>query len=205
MINLCLHLTSLMFQSGLPLKFWPYSILTATWLIKRTLSEVLEWATPFEILFGHSTDYRALKPFGCLAFTANISPTRGKFNIRSLKCVFLGFDSCHKGYVLYDLDNGNILISRDVNFIRHTFPFLSPTPTVNDEPSLSLPAVPITPGIDTPIDESNPTWISHRMIFSFPSFGFHLPIWMNLCQHLTSLRVIHHLEEVLESSNSLLG
>lgn len=43
---------ALMIQSGLPLKFWPYSILTATWIINRIHSEVLKWVAPYELLFG---------------------------------------------------------------------------------------------------------------------------------------------------------
>lgn len=143
---------ALMFQSGLHLKFWPYSILTATWLINRTPSEVLAWATPFEVLFGSAVDYGTLKPFGCLAFAANISPTRGKFDARSHKCVFLGYDSCHKGFILFDLDTEHILISRDVKFIPHIFPFLSSSPQIIDEPTLSFPAV-TTSQNDTPIPD----------------------------------------------------
>lgn len=106
-------------------------------------------------MFGHSADYGALKPFGCLAYAANISPSRGKFDTRSLKCVFLGFDSYHKGYILYDLDNGNILISRDVKFILNKFPFLTRAPTVIYEPILQLPTVPMSPDDQAPTTDTN--------------------------------------------------
>lgn len=88
-----------MFQSGMPLRFWPYSILTATWLINRIPSEVLEWRTPYEVLFDLFLDYNVIHPFGCLAYAANISPARGKFDPRGIKCVILGYDSSHKCFI----------------------------------------------------------------------------------------------------------
>lgn len=42
---------ALMFGSGLPLKFWPYSLLTSTWILNKIHSWVLEWSSPYEVLF----------------------------------------------------------------------------------------------------------------------------------------------------------
>lgn len=56
---------SLMFQSNLPLHFWPYSILIAAHIINRLPSSVLHWKTPFEILYKQQPDYHQLKPFSC--------------------------------------------------------------------------------------------------------------------------------------------
>lgn len=96
--------------------------------------------SPYEILFQEKPDYSLIKPFGCLAYAANIVPHKGKFDIRSIKSVFIGFDSSHKGFLLYDLDNDKVFISRDVKFVIDTFPFMSPIPNPS-ESSVSLPAV----------------------------------------------------------------
>lgn len=43
---------AMMFQPGLPLKFWSFSILTATWLINRLPNRILNWESPFQVLIG---------------------------------------------------------------------------------------------------------------------------------------------------------
>lgn len=131
---------AMMFQSGLPIKFWPYSILTATWVINRVPSKVLDWQSPHDVLFGEPPNYTIAKPFGCLAYAANLVSHRGKFTSRSLKCIFLGYDSCHKGYLLYNLDSLKILISRDVYCVPNVFPFLKPDQEL-PEPPIILPSV----------------------------------------------------------------
>lgn len=112
-----------MFQSYLPERFWPYSLLTATCMINRLPSRVLEWKTPYKVLFGEPPDMSILQPFGCFAYAANISPTKRKFDSRSHKCVFLGYDLLHKGYFLYDLNTHKTFTSRDVKFFTNTYPF----------------------------------------------------------------------------------
>lgn len=51
---------ALMFQSSLPLKFWPYSILTATWMLNRVPSRILGWKTPYELLNMRVPEYHML-------------------------------------------------------------------------------------------------------------------------------------------------
>ncbi|KAL0353032.1 UNVERIFIED_CONTAM: Retrovirus-related Pol polyprotein from transposon RE2 [Sesamum angustifolium] len=48
---------ALMFQASLPIKFWGDAILTATYLINRTPTKVLNWQTPFEMLYGRPPQY----------------------------------------------------------------------------------------------------------------------------------------------------
>lgn len=116
---------AMMFQSSVPLKFWPYSILTSTWMLNRLPSRVLGWKSPFELLFGKTPDYTMLRPFGCLAYTVNLVSHRGKFDTRSLKCLFLGFEAFDKGYLLYDMDNDKIIVSKDVKFMTDVYPYAS--------------------------------------------------------------------------------
>lgn len=114
---------ALMFQAELPDKFWPYSLMTATWMINRLPSRILDWKTPYEVLFGTPPDMSILRPFGCLAYAANVSPRKRKFDSRSHRCAFLGYDITHKGFLLYDLNTHRIFTSRDVKFFPDTYPF----------------------------------------------------------------------------------
>lgn len=42
---------ALMFQAALPNYFWPFSFLMATYIVNRLPSVVLNWKTPYELLF----------------------------------------------------------------------------------------------------------------------------------------------------------
>lgn len=93
-------------------------------MLNRVPSRVLNWKSPYEVLYGKAPDYQMLRPFGCLAYAANLVAHRGKFDTRSLKCIFLGYEAFHKGYLLYNLDTHTLLISRDVKFMVDTFPYV---------------------------------------------------------------------------------
>lgn len=51
---------ALLFQSNLPTKFWGDCVLTATYLINRFPSTVLNNISPYEKLHGHSPSYNHL-------------------------------------------------------------------------------------------------------------------------------------------------
>lgn len=110
--------------------------------------------SPYEVLFQEPPDYKQIKPFGCLAFTSNIVPHKSKFDTISIKSIFIGYDTTHKGFLLYDLDNSKVFISRDVKFVTNTFPFITPSP-INSEPNKSIPSIPPNPTDDssTPVEE----------------------------------------------------
>lgn len=114
---------ALMFQSKLPLKFWPYSLLAATYILNRLPSSALHWKTPFETLYGNPSYFDKLKPFGCLAYATNVTPHKDKFQTRAHKCVFIGYVPRQKGYKLYNLDTNQTMISKDVSFIEDHFPY----------------------------------------------------------------------------------
>jgi histone deacetylase 1/2 len=48
-----------------PLKYWDEAFLTATYLINRLPSKVIQSQAPMERLFGKSGDYSLLRIFGC--------------------------------------------------------------------------------------------------------------------------------------------
>ncbi|KAL2244201.1 UNVERIFIED_CONTAM: Retrovirus-related Pol polyprotein from transposon RE1 [Sesamum indicum] len=135
---------ALMFQSALPLRFWGESVLAATYIMNRTPTHVLNWRTPFEVLFGRVPTYSHLKVFGCLCFATNTNPHKTKFDKRAHRCVFLGYSLTQKGYKVYDLEDHTLFTSRDVIFNEFSFPFAQEQAA--DDVHCPLPTV--TAGVD---------------------------------------------------------
>lgn len=82
---------SLLFQSGLALKYWNFCGQTAAYLINRLSSFILHNKTPFEMLHRKLPDYSYLKKFGCLSFASTLTANRSKFDPRAVKCVLLSY------------------------------------------------------------------------------------------------------------------
>ncbi|XP_021771703.1 uncharacterized protein LOC110735827 [Chenopodium quinoa] len=114
---------ALMFQGNLPIGFWGECVLGAVCLINRTPSHLLANKTPYEILFGKEPNFDELRVFGSLCFVHNQKAKGVKFAPRSRKCVFVGYPHGKKGWKLYDLEKGEIFVSRNVKFHENEFPF----------------------------------------------------------------------------------
>lgn len=84
---------------------------------------MLKWKTPYEVLHNKVPSFDQIKVFGSLCYTTNNKPHKEKFEPRSLRCIFLGFNTGQKGYKLYHLETMEILVSRDVVFYEHVLPF----------------------------------------------------------------------------------
>lgn len=113
---------ALRFQANLPLKFWGEHVKTAFYIINRLPTPLLSNHTPYERLHKTIPSYSHLRVYGCLCFATNLQPTH-KFDARSRRCVFLGYPSGQKGYLVYDLEDRKFLTSRDVVFHETIFPY----------------------------------------------------------------------------------
>ena len=71
---------------------------TLHYLINHSSSVAIQKKTLQEVWFGSSATYSDLKIFGCLVY-AHVD--NGKLELRSVKCIFLGYKSGVKGYKLW--------------------------------------------------------------------------------------------------------
>lgn len=139
---------ALRFQACLPLEFWGHCVLHAIFIINRLPSPVIDMSSPYHRLYGKTPDLTNLRVLGCLCYASNLSPSRHKMAPRGKKCVFIGIPAHTKGYLLYDLLDKSVFISRDVSFYESQFPFSEAAISKEtnefwvEEPS--LPIIPIT-------------------------------------------------------------
>jgi len=98
---------NLMIQFGLPKAYWSYVVSYVVYIINRLPSTVINYKTPYELLYKTPPTYLNLRIFGSLCFASTLENNRTKLEPRARKCVFFGFKTGIKGYVLLDTNNIN--------------------------------------------------------------------------------------------------
>lgn len=134
---------ALLAHASLPLAFWEYAFNTAVYLINRLISPILDFQSPYHLLYHRDPDYSFLKTFGCLCYPFLRPYNKTKLDFRSQPCVFVGYSSKHKGYLCFHPNSNRVFIVRHVALDESVFPY----PSMVKCPShLSLThQVPLTP------------------------------------------------------------
>ena len=101
---------------NLPKFLWGEAVSIAIYILNRYPIKVIHSKTPFEAWSGRKPNISHPRVFGCEAFSYIISEKRKKLNQRAKKCIFVGYDSQHRGYRLYSPSYKAMLVSRDVKF-----------------------------------------------------------------------------------------
>lgn len=126
----------MLIQANLPLHFWVDAVYTATYIINRLPTPLLQGLSPFEKLFSKPPDYTLLRVFGCECFPNFPAKSSNKLSPRSVRCVFLGYAPHYKGYRCLDSKTGRVYVSRYVVFHESIFPYTyfvgSPIPSNQD-------------------------------------------------------------------------
>ncbi|CAL8083743.1 unnamed protein product [Prunus armeniaca] len=107
---------SMMFEKSIPLEFWAKAVNTVVYILNICPTKALVKKTPFEAYSGRKPGIKHLRVFGSLCYAHVPNQQRQKLDLASKRCVFLGYASCEKGYRLYNLVTGKVIISRDVVF-----------------------------------------------------------------------------------------
>lgn len=105
----------MLLDSKLPKKFWGEAISTAVYLKNRTPVKVLN-KTPFEVWYGKRPKVNNPRVFGSDAYAHVPRDERAKFDMKTRKCIMVGYGDVTKGYRLYDATEGKIIHNCDVQF-----------------------------------------------------------------------------------------
>ncbi|CAM8928890.1 unnamed protein product [Rhodiola kirilowii] len=141
-------------QAHLPKLFWGDCVLTATYIINRLPTRILNNKSPFEALFGKSPSLDHMRVFGCLVYACTLKRDRDKMDPRSSACVFLGYSPTQKGYKLLCLKNNKVFVSRDTIFHEDVYPYYEKAHT-DEATSVHIPVpLPVVLSDDAVVDKS---------------------------------------------------
>jgi len=102
--------------SGQPKYLWAEAVVTASYVRNRSPVNGRD-KTPYELLFGSKPDVSHLRTFGARAYAMTPKQLRNKLEDTTEPGRFIGYPPGTKGYKFL-LDNGRIIISRDVTFVE---------------------------------------------------------------------------------------
>lgn len=106
----------LLFDAKLAKTFWAEAVNMAVYLVNRTVNANSGKATPEEIWTGSKIDLSHVKLFGTPIMVHIPKEKRVKWDPKSTKMVFVGYDPNTKGYRCANTSTRKIIVSRDVIF-----------------------------------------------------------------------------------------
>ena len=110
--------------------FWAEAAMKAVYVKNRLPSPKIAHKTPFEIVYNTKSSVKHMRVFGCPTFILNPRGKRLKLDSKARAGLFSGYEELSKAYRVYDIEAGQVVISRDVNFDESTFGLSS---LINDE------------------------------------------------------------------------
>lgn len=104
----------------------------AVYLINRTYTST-HGKTPIEKISNEKVDISDLKLFGCPVMVHVPKENHKKLDEKTVKMVFVGYDSETKGYRCINKSNRKLTVSRDVKFLDHSMQPAQKYAYVSDE------------------------------------------------------------------------
>lgn len=102
--------------SGMPKNMWAEAVVTANYVRNRSPATGRD-KTPWEQFYGLKPDVSHLRTWGARTYSLTPKALRNKLEPTSESGRFIGYPEGTKGYKIL-LDNGTIIISRDVTFVE---------------------------------------------------------------------------------------
>uniref|UniRef100_A0AAV1V8Y6 Integrase catalytic domain-containing protein n=1 Tax=Peronospora matthiolae TaxID=2874970 RepID=A0AAV1V8Y6_9STRA len=106
--------------------FWAEAAMTAIYVKNRLPSPKVVHKTPFEIVYNSKPSVKHMRTFGCQTYILTPKENRLKWDPKAHTGIFVGYEEVSKAYRVYDIEAGQVVISRDVNFDESTFGLPSP-------------------------------------------------------------------------------
>ena len=116
-------------EAHVPLSYWGHALTSAAYFINRVPSSTIDFRTPSQALIEAIVAPVGpnLPPhvFGRVAFVHLHKRQRNKLTPRPMRCVFLGYAACQKGYQCYHSPSKRMFVTMDVFFHEDSMYFSS--------------------------------------------------------------------------------
>ena len=107
---------TMLLSRKLPVRLWAEAVNTAVYILNRALGARSSVATPLEMWSKKKPNLAHLRTFGSDAFTFIPGAFRKKWDAKSRKLIFVGYEIESGNYRLFDPQTGRITVSRNVIF-----------------------------------------------------------------------------------------
>ena len=97
---------------------WAEALTIATYVIKKSSLAPLDGDVPQRVWTGKDVSYRHLKVFGCLAYVYVAKDKPGKLDLKTHRCIFLGYRDEEFDYRLWNLEEKKVFRSRNIVFME---------------------------------------------------------------------------------------
>ena len=105
-------------HAKLPKIYWVEALIMVVYIINRSPLLMFEGGIPQKVWSGKEVSYRHLKVFCCLAYVHITKDQRGKLDLKSRPYIFPGYDKDEFGYLLWNLIDKKVIMSRDIVFME---------------------------------------------------------------------------------------
>ncbi|KAJ0628055.1 putative RNA-directed DNA polymerase [Helianthus annuus] len=122
---------AMLLNAHVPASFWADAFASATHIINRVPTPLLENKSPFQVLFNQEPKFSNFRVYGCRVFPYLRDYAKHKLEPRSLPCIFIGYCSSHKGFRCLDPTTNRVFISRHARFNESSFSFKDSHTTTN--------------------------------------------------------------------------
>uniref|UniRef100_A0AAV1TF55 Integrase catalytic domain-containing protein n=1 Tax=Peronospora matthiolae TaxID=2874970 RepID=A0AAV1TF55_9STRA len=103
---------SMLHHAKLEKCFWAEAAMTAIYVKNRLPSPNVMHKTPFEIVHNSKQNVKHMWVFGCQVYILKPKEKRLKWDPKARTGIFLGYEEASKAYRVYDIEAGQVVISR---------------------------------------------------------------------------------------------
>jgi len=103
-------------EKNLPNYFWVEAVTTVVYIMNRTPTSTIHGMTPEEKFTGKKLDVSHLRVLGCIAYVHVPDEKRSKLDLKTKKCIFIGYSLEQKGYRCFNPSTQKLQVSKDVVF-----------------------------------------------------------------------------------------
>lgn len=107
---------TMLINKQVPQELWAEAVNTAVYILNRTASSQIDNITAYEKWFGKKPETKHLRIFGSPAYMSVPPQFRKKWDSKSRKLMFVGYEGYSTNYRLWDFNKRRIEVSCNVNF-----------------------------------------------------------------------------------------